>query len=71
MEDGDTWRGNGTGPEEGTGSPCSAVMLCSPRVALGCGHLPGAAPAQELVLLLTHMLVAPCWKVAAVPLSLC
>lgn len=40
-------------------------------MALGRGHLPGAAPARELVPLLARMLVAPCWKVAARPLSLC
>jgi len=39
-------------------------------VALSFRHLPGAAPVQELVPVLTQLLAAPCWKVTALP-SLC
>lgn len=59
----------GAGTEAGERQPL-LLGRDAPRAALGFGHLPGAAPTQELVPLLTQVLAAPCWKVAALP-SLC
>lgn len=71
-EDGGKWRLNGSGDGGRQEAAFAAVQWCSqsPRVTLGFRHLPGAAPRQELILLLTELLVALCWKVMAL-LSRC